>query len=68
MCSMPLHIKYQYMISPFQSAPALDHLGHRVSVHPQGPERTLHSILGSLVSKTQPLFHSNHAGPDTALG
>ena len=51
-----------------ERAPALGHLGHGVGRHPQGPERTLHAILGPPVSGTQLLFHSNRAGPVTALG
>jgi hypothetical protein len=63
-----LVVNKQDYTSPFQSAPAPGHLGRRVSRHPQGPERTLHSILRPRVSGTQLLFHSNHAGPETALG
>jgi hypothetical protein len=39
--------------SPFQSMPAPRHLGHGVCGHPQGPHRTLHWILGPLVSGSQ---------------
>ena len=48
--------------------PALGHLERGVARHPQGPQRTLHGILGTLVSGTQLLFQSNHVGPETALG
>jgi hypothetical protein len=54
-------------VQPFWSAPALTHLGHGVCGHTQGPHRTLHGILGPLVSGTQFLLQSNHAGPETAL-
>ena len=54
-------------VKPFRSAPALGHLGLRVSRHPQGPERTFHTILGPPVSGTQLMFHSNCTGPETAL-
>jgi hypothetical protein len=47
--------------------PALGHLERGVARHPQGPQRTLHGILGTLVSGTQLLFQSNHVGPETAL-
>ena len=43
-------------------------LGREVSGHPHGPKRTLHAILGSLVSGTQDLFQSNLSGPETAVG
>jgi hypothetical protein len=33
----------------------------------QGPQRTLHGILQSLMSGTQLLLQSNRAGPETAL-
>jgi hypothetical protein len=53
---------------PFRLAPALGHLGCRISGHPHNSQRTLHPILGSLVSETQLLFQSNLMGPETALG
>jgi hypothetical protein len=34
---------------------------------PKVPKRTLHAILGPPVSRTQHLFQSNPAGPETAL-
>jgi hypothetical protein len=37
------------------------------SQHPQGPQKTLHMILGPLVSGAQLLFQSNRTGPETAL-
>jgi hypothetical protein len=43
------------------------YLGRRVCRHPQGLHRTLHGILRPLVSGTQLLLQSNHAGPETAL-
>ena len=48
-----------------ESAPAPGHLGLRVSGYPQGPQSTLHGILGPLVSGTQLLFQSNRAGPES---
>ena len=45
--------------TPFQSAPVPGHLGHGVGGHPQGPKKTLHTILGPLLSGTQLLFQSN---------
>jgi hypothetical protein len=39
------------------------HLGCGVGGQPQGPERTLHAILGLPVSGTHLLFHSNRTGP-----
>jgi hypothetical protein len=42
-------------------------LDHGVCRHPQGPQRTLHEILGLLVSGTQLLLQSNRAGPEIAL-
>jgi hypothetical protein len=53
--------------SPFGLAPAPTHLGHWVCRQPQGPHRTLHGILGPLVSGTQLLLQSNLVGPETAL-
>ena len=50
---------------PVGAAPG--HLGRRVAGYPQGPRRTLHRILGPLVSGTLLLFQSNCAGPETAL-
>ena len=54
--------------SPFWSAPApgQGHLGHGIGRHPHSPHRTLHSILGSLLSGTQLQFQSNCDGPVTA--
>jgi hypothetical protein len=54
--------------SPFWLAPALDqgHLGRGILRHPHSPQRTLHVILGSLVSGKQDQFQSNCDGPVTA--
>ena len=38
----------------------------QISRYPQGPQRTLHVILGSLVSGTQHQFQFNFDGPMTA--
>jgi hypothetical protein len=54
-------------IIPFQSAPSPGHLGRGVGIHPQGTQKTLHTILGPLMSGTHLLFQSNHAGPEKAL-
>jgi hypothetical protein len=74
--SNPLHIRVgpcevffffiEVDMSPFWSAPERGHLGKGVSRHTQGPQRTLHSNLGSLVSGTQHVFQSNCDGPVTA--
>jgi hypothetical protein len=61
------HISLKKSMHPFRLAPVLGHLGLGVSRHPQGPQRTLHGILGTLVSRTQLLFQSNRMGPETAL-
>jgi hypothetical protein len=45
--------------SPFLLAPAPGHLGCRIGGHLHSPQRTLHTILGSLVSGTQHQFQSN---------
>ena len=37
--------------SPFHSVSGPGHLGHRVGRHPQGPQSTLHRILGPPVSR-----------------
>ena len=58
------YLTFRTVDHKFQSAPAPGHLVHRVSRNPQGPQRTLLAILGSLVSGTQPLFQSNCAGPE----
>jgi hypothetical protein len=47
--------------------PAPEYLGRGVCRHPQGTNRTLQWILRPLVSGTQLLLQSNHAGPETAL-
>ena len=55
----------------FQSEPAPAHLGHelsRWSHGPHSPQRTLHVILGSLVSGTQHLFQTNRDRPVPAAG
>ena len=52
--------------SPSRSAPALGKLGCRIGGHPYSPQRTLHEILGSLVSGTKHLFQANCDGPVTA--
>jgi hypothetical protein len=57
----------KFLIWPFQSLPAPEYLGSRVSGHLQGTHRILQGILGPLVSGTQLLLQSNHAGPETAL-
>ena len=44
--------------SPFQLTPAPGHLGHGIGRHPHSSQRTLLSIIGSLVSGTQHLFQS----------
>jgi hypothetical protein len=49
--------------SPFRSVPALSHLEHELSRQSHCPQRTLHTILGSLVNGTQYLFQTNHDRP-----
>jgi hypothetical protein len=55
------------VVGPFQEVPVPMHLGLGVCGHPQGPHRTLHRILGPLVSGTQLMIQSNRTGPETAL-
>ena len=43
-------------------------LGAELADTPKILYRTLHEILGPLVNRTQLLFQSNRAGPETALG
>ena len=57
-----------YKWRPFRSVPPLCHIGSVISQNPQGPQRSLHTILGSLVSGTQHRFQSNRMGPETAVG
>ena len=52
----------------FQSAPVQGHLRHKLCGWSHGPQRTLHMILGSLVSGTQHQFQSSHVGPEPAAG
>jgi hypothetical protein len=51
-----LHKQWKYFLKnyfwPFQSVPALGHLGHKLGRWSLGPQRTLHVTLGSLVSGT----------------
>ena len=53
----------QELKGAFWSMAAPGYLGHVVCGHPQG----LYGILRPVVRETQPLFQSNHAGPETAL-
>ena len=57
----------QELKGAFWSMAAPGYLGHVVCGHPQGPYRTLYGILRPVVTGTQPLFQSNHVGPETAL-
>jgi hypothetical protein len=52
---------------PFRSAPALGHLGCRIGWHLLSPQRTLHEILGSLVSRIQHWSQSNWKEPETTV-
>jgi hypothetical protein len=53
------------MLSAFRSVPVLGHLRRGVGRHTQGPQKTLHVILGPLVSGTPLLFQSNCTGPES---
>jgi hypothetical protein len=51
---------------PFRVVSALGHLGLELGGQSHGSQRTLHEILGSLVSRTQHLFQTNCDSPVTA--
>jgi hypothetical protein len=51
----------------FRSTPTPGQLERGVCWHPQGPHRTLHGILRTLVSGAQLLLQFNRSGPETAL-
>jgi hypothetical protein len=70
------YIQYHFLLSanPWNtflalwSSPAPVNLGCELGGGSYGPQRTLHEILGSLVSGTQQLFQTIHDGPVPAAG